>query len=226
MPAPGRSPHGQTQRRRRSAPARPPTPRWRALHPELRPDVRLATVRRGHRGRPGCTDRSRCAGGLLDARDPLEAGPQELITNLDLSANNPNNPSQAGLTFLGQFVDHDVTFDASSRLGTPTVPADTRNFRSPALDLDSVYGDGPVADQRLYDPADGIKFRLESGGLFEDLPRTGDTGGNRRRSAQRRERDHLRPAVRLPAVPQQRRRCRSCHWCQRSSRRASPRLVG
>ena len=56
--------------------------------------------------------------------------------------------------------------------GTPTVPADTRNFRSPALDLDSVYGDGPVADQRLYDPADGIKFRLESGGLFEDLPRT------------------------------------------------------
>ena len=102
-------------------------------------------------------------GGLLDARDPLDAGPQELITNLDFSANNPNNPSQAaGLTFLGQFVDHDVTFDASSRLGTPTVPADTRNFRSPALDLDSVYGDGPVADQRLYDPADGIKFRLES----------------------------------------------------------------
>ena len=112
-------------------------------------------------------------GGLLDARDPLEAGPQELITNLDLSANNPNNPSQsAGLTFLGQFVDHDVTFDASSPLGTPTEPADTRNFRSPALDLDSVYGDGPVADQRLYDPADGIKFRVESGGVFEDLPRT------------------------------------------------------
>ena len=60
-------------------------------------------------------------GGLLDAHDPLAAGPQELITNLDLSANNPNNPSQtAGLTFLGQFIDHDVTFDASSPLGTPT----------------------------------------------------------------------------------------------------------
>jgi hypothetical protein len=96
-----------------------------------------------------------------------------LIVNLDLSANNPNNPSQtAGLTFLGQFVDHNVTFDASSPLGTPTMPESTRNFRSPALDLDSVYGAGPVADKRLYDPADGVKFRLESGGLFEDVPRT------------------------------------------------------
>jgi hypothetical protein len=32
-------------------------------------------------------------GGLLDANDPLSAGPIELITNPALSLNNPNNPT-------------------------------------------------------------------------------------------------------------------------------------
>ena len=35
-------------------------------------------------------------GGLLDAKDPLAAGPKALIVDLSLSANNPNNPSQHG----------------------------------------------------------------------------------------------------------------------------------
>jgi hypothetical protein len=66
-------------------------------------------------------------GGLLDAADPLAAGPKALIVDLSLSANNPNNPSQtAGTTFIGQFVDHDVTFDAGSRLGHATDPAQAR----------------------------------------------------------------------------------------------------
>jgi len=34
-----------------------------------------------------------------------------------------------------------------------------------------VYGDGPGDNPELYDPADLIKFRVESGGQFEDLPR-------------------------------------------------------
>ncbi len=34
------------------------------------------------------------AGGLLDANDPLAAGPEQLIVDPALSANNPNNPSQ------------------------------------------------------------------------------------------------------------------------------------
>jgi hypothetical protein len=114
-------------------------------------------------------------GGLMDAADPLSAGPKALIVDLSLSANNPNNPTQtAGTTFFGQFLDHDVTFDASSRLAQPTEPTTTTNFRSPALDLDSVYGAGPVAQQELYDAADRVKLRIESGGIFEDLPRRGD----------------------------------------------------
>jgi Animal haem peroxidase len=114
-------------------------------------------------------------GGLLDAADRLSAGPQALIVDPSLSANNPNNPSQtAGTTFFGQFLDHDITFDASSTLGRAAVPEATRNFRTPALDLDSVYGAGPVAQQELYDASDHAKLKVESGGLFEDLPRRAD----------------------------------------------------
>src|SRR6185503_15840862 len=118
-------------------------------------------------------------GGIMDAKDPLERGPSLLITDPALSANNPDNPTHtAGTTFFGQFVDHDVTFDLGSRLGEPTRPEDSTNSRSPALDLDSVYGGGPVRSPQLYcrrssrEPLAGIKLRVEHGGLFEDLPRT------------------------------------------------------
>ena len=114
-------------------------------------------------------------GGLLDAADPLAAGPKALIVDLSLSANNPNNPAHtAGTTFFGQFLDHDMTFDAASRLAQATQPESARNFRTPALDLDSVYGAGPVAQQELYEPDDHVRLKVESGGLFEDLPRRAD----------------------------------------------------
>jgi len=111
-------------------------------------------------------------GGPLDAKDDLSKGPTLLITDLGLSANNPNNPTHtAGTTFLGQFIDHDITFDTSSPMGAPTDPGSSPNGRTPSLDLDSVYGAGPVAAPQLYDQADRAKLRIESGGLFEDLPR-------------------------------------------------------
>ena len=114
-------------------------------------------------------------GGLLDAADQLSAGPQALIVDPSLSVNNPNNPDHtAGTTFFGQFLDHDITFDASSTLARAAVPEATSNFRTPALDLDSVYGAGPVAQQELYEPVDHIKLQIESGALFEDLPRRED----------------------------------------------------
>src|SRR5262249_48636373 len=84
-------------------------------------------------------------GGLLDAQDQLSAGPIKLITDPSLSLNNPDNPSHtAGTTFMGQFIDHDVTFDTSSKLGVTTDPFTSPNGRTPLLDLDSVYGAGPV----------------------------------------------------------------------------------
>ena len=111
-------------------------------------------------------------GGLMDARDKLDAGPIELIVDPALSLNNPNSASHlAGATFMGQFFDHDMTFDTTSRLGQPTHPHTAPNTRRPFFDLDSVYGHGPSGSPLLYDPADRAKFRVEHGGLFEDLPR-------------------------------------------------------
>jgi len=111
----------------------------------------------------------------LDAKDPLGRPPVELITDPAASANNPDNPNMtAGMTFLGQFLDHDLTFDTTSLLGVPKRPEDSPNARTPAFDLDSVYGLGPTGSSQLYNPADRVKLRIESGGLFEDVPRASD----------------------------------------------------
>jgi hypothetical protein len=48
----------------------------------------------------------------------------------------------AGYTYLGQFLDHDLTFDKTP-LGPDVSPAEMLQNRSPALDLDSLYGNGP-----------------------------------------------------------------------------------
>lgn len=116
-------------------------------------------------------------GGLLDARDPLAEGPVRLITNPELS---PRNVDQsvanmtAGTTFVGQFLDHDVTFDSTSRLAVVAEPTQTPNTRDPRLDLDSVYGGGPLVSPRLYSSSDPAKLRVGFGGRFEDLPRNSD----------------------------------------------------
>jgi hypothetical protein len=50
----------------------------------------------------------------------------------------------AGYTYLGQFVDHDLTFDRTTvALGSAVTPADLLQGRSPTLDLDCLYGNGP-----------------------------------------------------------------------------------
>lgn len=111
-------------------------------------------------------------GGLLDARDNLSADPAALITDPSLRVNNPDNPTHtAGTTFLGQFIDHDVTLDQGSKLGQPTEPGAIHNNRSPALDLDSVYGGGPGISPQLFQAEERVKFLVGNGGLFEDLPR-------------------------------------------------------
>jgi hypothetical protein len=68
----------------------------------------------------------------------------------------------AGYTYLGQFIDHDLTFDSTSSLD-PSSIAEPTNLRSPRFDLDCLYGDGPDAQPFMYDPA-GEKL------LFKDDP--------------------------------------------------------
>jgi hypothetical protein len=90
-------------------------------------------------------------GGPMDPGDDL-SDPITLVTDPAKSAANPNNPAiTAGFTFFGQFLDHDMTFDPTSSLARRQDPEAIRNFRIPALDLDNLYGGGPVASPHLYD---------------------------------------------------------------------------
>lgn len=101
-------------------------------------------------------------------------------------------------TYWGQFIDHDLTANTdrdddlsiTERELVPLVPGDVvrklRNLRKPALDLDSLYGDGPrpaVADGVPYV---GNKFKLSDlatanpsagGGPFAGGPVAGVDGG-------------------------------------------------
>ena len=65
--------------------------------------------------------------------------------------NRPNPRIPAGYTYLGQFVDHDVTFDPHSSLERANDPRALVNFRTPRFDLDSLYGAGPADQPFLYD---------------------------------------------------------------------------
>lgn len=70
-----------------------------------------------------------------------------------------NDLIPAGYTYLGQFVDHDITLDTTPLSQQKADPAATQNFRTPALDLDSLYGDGPGIHPHLYqrDPENGLR---------------------------------------------------------------------
>jgi hypothetical protein len=65
------------------------------------------------------------------------------------SRDNPEIP--AGYTYLGQFIDHDITFDPVSQLSRRNDPDALVNFRAPRFDLDSLYGQGPAASPFLYE---------------------------------------------------------------------------
>jgi hypothetical protein len=69
---------------------------------------------------------------------------------------NPTVP--AGYTYLGQFIDHDITFDPISSLAAASDPDALHNFRTPRLDLDSMYGMGPSHQPYMY--ADDFKLLL------------------------------------------------------------------
>jgi Animal haem peroxidase len=68
----------------------------------------------------------------------------------------------AAYTYLGQFADHDLSFDPTSRLRevlTNQELEDLEDFRTPRFDLDNLYGRGPDDQPYLYDP-DGIRMLL------------------------------------------------------------------
>src|SRR4051795_5678712 len=99
----------------------------------------------------------------------------------------------SGFTYLGQFLDHDLTFDKTTvMLGTKVTPAQLLQGRSPSLDLDSLYGAGPSDPQsaQFYD-ADGVHLKMgktvAAGGIGVkdgfDLPRGAGSGAAQKRRA-------------------------------------------
>lgn len=87
-----------------------------------------------------------------------------------------NHLIPAGYTYLGQFIDHDITFDPTTKLQQDADPQALVNFRSPRFDLDSLYGSGPDDQPFLYEwtnRADrGVKLLVgQSDEGVLDLPR-------------------------------------------------------
>jgi Animal haem peroxidase len=80
----------------------------------------------------------------------------------------------AGFTFIGQFIDHDITFDNTPLALQQADPDATVNFRTPRYDLDSVYGGGPLNQPQFYDPLDPDKLLIRPNvNGVEDMPRDG-----------------------------------------------------
>jgi hypothetical protein len=95
----------------------------------------------------------------------------------------------AGYTYLGQFIDHDLTMDRTTvMLGEDVRPVDMLQGRSPRLDLDSLYGNGPgdALSAKFY-AADGLHLKTGStiaeppdgAKAGHDLPRVG-TGATKK----------------------------------------------
>jgi hypothetical protein len=102
---------------------------------------------------------------MIEPRKPVSENPDP----------EENSEIPAGYTYLGQFIDHDLTFDPASSLQRADDPEALIDFRTPRFDLDSVYGRGPADQPYLYQD-DGIRMLL--GRMLGDLnqPPAGPAG--------------------------------------------------
>ncbi len=88
----------------------------------------------------------------MTAPTPEDANPRD---------DEENTGIHAGYTYLGQFIDHDITFDPASSLMKQNDPDALEDFRTPRFDLDNIYGRGPDDQPYLYE-SDGKKLLLSS----------------------------------------------------------------
>jgi hypothetical protein len=139
------------------------------IHPPLKGASPVLAGKYGRMfdGLPPCAVDVEGAVGLGRAATPMDA----TLPVVDASLENPRIP--AGFVFLGQFITHDITADRSM-LAHHAETGDLRNFRSPQLNLECLYGDGPVGNPYLFDATDPDKLLLgvDAGGApARDLPR-------------------------------------------------------
>ena len=119
--------------------------------------------------------------GLMFKNLPAFEPPDELLNGLAetmAEVGAANNPQiLAGFTFLGQFIDHDLTLDTTPLSQQQQDPDALTNFRSARYDLDSVYGGSPTESPKLYDPNDPDKLLidgLDDPNKPDDVPRQSD----------------------------------------------------
>ena len=93
---------------------------------------------------------------LAELADKMKSEPESVEDGPDPEE---NLLVPAGYTYLGQFVDHDLTFDSTSSLD-PANSARPTNLRTPRFDLDCLYGDGPAAQPFMYD-GDKLLYKNE-----------------------------------------------------------------
>lgn len=86
----------------------------------------------------------------------------------------PDIAIPSGYTYLGQFIDHDLTFNPVSLSDALSGAPEGTNDRSPRLDLDSLYGLGPGLQPYLYQSTDKRKLVIgrTDNGRENDLPRS------------------------------------------------------
>jgi Animal haem peroxidase len=122
--------------------------------------------------------------GAMFKRLPAYAPSDDLLTGLAQTMVEPDTSDSflntsprlfAGFTFIGQFIDHDITLDNTPLDLQQADPDATVNFRTPRYDLDVLYGRGPTSDPQFYDPADPAKLLLRPNvnGVL-DMPRGSD----------------------------------------------------
>jgi Animal haem peroxidase len=100
-----------------------------------------------------------------ESTPPLPIAPREDVDDEGkprtsrLHDDEENSGIDAGYTYLGQFIDHDITFDPASSLQKRNDVDALVDFRTPRLDLDNLYGGGPDDQPYMYD-SQGRKFQL------------------------------------------------------------------
>lgn len=96
---------------------------------------------------------------LIDLGVAMTAGFEPQPTPETMPDDEENPGISAGYTYLGQFIDHDLTFDPASSLQRQNDPDGLTDFRTPRFDLDCIYGRGPDDQPYLYQN-DGVRMLL------------------------------------------------------------------
>lgn len=101
--------------------------------------------------------------------DSLLISLSESMLDGNLATDNSPSNTPAGVTYLGQFLDHDLTLDSTLLSDASINVESVINGRTPRLDLDSMYGGGLNESPELYDSFGRFKFSAPNG--FPDFQR-------------------------------------------------------